>query len=147
MKMSYEVSRWRRLGLIWAICFALPVFAQEPSSFKDGYAQGYKDGFDAGYRKASAEQRSAPEAASKNFTIAVTAASYGPEGSGNRCDATRYVRMQANGRLSATVDISNNMCGDPAPGKRKSVEVTYLCGSIAKTASAYEHRAAYLTCD
>jgi hypothetical protein len=39
------------------------------------------------------------------------------------------------------------MCGDPAPGKRKSVEITYLCGSLAKKATAYEHRSAYLSCN
>jgi len=121
--------------------------AQQSDEFKDGYAQGYKDGFDAGYRKGSTGTPQAAAISSKGFPIAITAATYGPEDSGRRCDATRYVRKEANGRRSASVEINNNMCGDPAPGKRKSVEITYLCGSVAKTASAYEHRSVYLYCD
>ena len=121
--------------------------AQQSADFKAGYSQGYKDGFDAGYNKAMAEAGKAVEATSKGFPIAVTAATYGPEGSSERCDATRYVRKSANGQRSVSVAISNSMCGDPAPGKRKSCEITYLCGSVAKTASAYEHRSAYLYCD
>ena len=121
--------------------------AQQSADFKAGYSQGYKDGFDAGYNKGMAEAGKAVEATSKGFPIAVTAATYGPEGSSERCDATRYVRKAANGQRSVSVAITNSMCGDPAPGKRKSCEITYLCGSVAKTASAYEHRSAYLYCD
>ena len=130
-----------------AACIALHVNAQSSNEFKDGYAQGYKEGFDAGYRKGIAEQRSATEAASKNFPIAIISATYGPEGARERCDATHYVRKEAGGRRSASVAVTNNMCGDPAPGKRKQVEITYQCGAIAKTASAFEHRSAYLSCD
>jgi len=130
-----------------ALSLGTTAFAQGSGDFKDGYAQGYKEGFDAGYRKGMAEQHNAAEASSKGFPIAVQVATYGPEGSRERCDATRYVRKQANGQRSVSVDITNGMCGDPAPGKRKSAEITYLCGAVAKTASAYEHRSAYLYCD
>ncbi len=133
--------------VIPALCFCAATAAQDAGDFKDGYARGYKEGFDAGYGKAVAEQRHAVEGASKGFPIAVQVASYGPDGSRERCDATRYVRKLANGLRSVSVDITNGMCGDPAPGKRKSVEITYMCGAIAKTASAYEHRAAYLYCE
>jgi hypothetical protein len=122
-------------------------FAQQSHEFDEGHARGYKDGFDAGYRKGAAEARPAADISPKGFPIAVTGATYGPEDSGARCDATRHVRREANGRRSASVAIDNSMCGDPAPGKRKSAEITYLCGSVAKTASAYEHRSAYLSCD
>jgi hypothetical protein len=135
------------LLLFPALCVCVAAGAQDSSAFKDGYARGYKEGFDAGYRKAAEEQRGALEAASKGFPIAVQVATYGPEGSRDRCDATHYVRRQANGQRNVSVDITNGMCGDPAPGKRKSVEITYLCGNVAKTASAYEHRSAYLYCD
>ena len=137
----------RALCLAPLLCLCAVTSAQDSSDFKDGYARGYKEGFDAGYGKAAAEQRNAVEAASRGFPIAVQVATYGPEGARERCDATHYVRKQANGRRNVSVDITNRMCGDPAPGKRKSVEITYMCGAIAKTASAYEHRAAYLNCD
>ena len=137
----------RVLFTLPALCLCVAAAAQDSSQFKDGYAQGYKEGFDAGYRKAASEQQNAAEAASKGFPIAIQVATYGPEGSRDRCDATHYVRKQANGRRNANVDITNQMCGDPAPGKRKNVEITYTCGAIAKTASVYEHRSAYLYCD
>jgi hypothetical protein len=121
--------------------------AQDAGDFRDGYAKGYKDGFDAGYQKALAEQRAAVEAAAKNAPIVVISAMYGPENSGKRCDASRYIRKEANGRRNASVPITNDMCGDPAPGERKRVEVTYLCAQVTKTANAYEHRSVYLSCD
>ena len=144
MKPTHSLAR---VVLVAATAVALHAAAQSSNEFKDGYAQGYKEGFDAGYRKGIAEQQSATEAASKNFPIAVIAATYGPEGARERCDATRYVRKEAGGRRSASVAVTNNICGDPAPGKRKQIEITYQCGAIAKTASAYEHRSAYLSCD
>ena len=58
----------------------------------------------------------------------------------------RWVARRANGRRTASIDVTNDMCGDPARGDRKELEVTYVCGSIAKTASAHEHRTVYLDC-
>jgi hypothetical protein len=52
----------------------------------------------------------------------------------------------ANGRSTASLDASNSICGDPAPGDRKQLSVTYVCGTIAKSADAYEHRTVYLDC-
>jgi hypothetical protein len=76
--------------------------------------------------------------------IRITRAIYGS--SSRSCDATRYVQNQANGRMNASVTVSNDMCGDPARGERKELEVTYTCGTVTKTASAYEHRTVYLDC-
>lgn len=146
-KMNRYGNVPRALVLAAALILGERANAQQSQDFKAGYSQGYKDGFDAGYNKGLAEAGRAVEATSKGFPIAVTAATYGPEGSSERCDATRYVRKAANGQRSVSVSITNGMCGDPAPGKRKSCEITYLCGSVAKTASAYEHRSAYLYCD
>ncbi len=76
--------------------------------------------------------------------ISVQRAAYG---SGGRvCDATRWARSRTQGRQTATLDVTNNICGDPAPGARKSLEVTYVCGSVPKTASANEHRSLFLDC-
>ena len=145
--MLHPTKILRAICLAPALYLCATVSAQGTSDFKDGYAQGYKEGFDAGYRKAAAEQGSAPVVQSQGFPIAMQVATYGPDGSRDRCDATHYVRRKANGQRSASVDITNQMCGDPAPGKRKGVEITYMCGSVAKTAAAYEHRSAYLYCD
>lgn len=144
--MSIFFSSARTLSAVFICCLALGVAAQESPDFKQGYARGFKDGFDEGYRKAIAEQNAASTAASKGFPIAITGATYGPD-SGASCDAKRFVAPRVNGRTSASIDVTNQMCGDPSPGKRKSLNVTYLCGNVAKTASAYEHRTVYLSCD
>ena len=134
------------LSLVLLCGLGVGAAAQESPDFKQGYAQGFKEGFDEGYRKATAEHGAAAAEASKGFTIAITGATYGPE-KGNSCDARRFVAPRVNGRRSASVDVSNQMCGDPSPGNRKSLNVTYLCGNVPKTATAYEHRTAYLSCD
>lgn len=136
----------RAVSIVFAGSLSLGALAQESADYKQGYAQGFRDGFDEGYRKAAAEQGSAAAAASRGFPIAITGATYGPE-SGSSCDARRFVAPRVNGRRSGSIDVTNQMCGDPAPGKRKSLNITYLCGNLAKTASAYEHRTVYLFCD
>jgi hypothetical protein len=140
----------RRLAPWFAVLLACPAFAQEGSpDYRDGYRRGYDDGFAAGYRKALEEApRPAPAAPAAppraTGPITVSTAYYGT--SSKSCDATRYVARRANGRRTATIDVTNEMCGDPARGDRKQLEITYVCGSIAKTASGYEHRSVYLDC-
>lgn len=144
--MKTFFSSTRTLSTVFTCCMAFGAGAQESPEFRQGYAQGFKDGFDDGYRKAIAEQGAASTAATKGFPIAITGATYGPD-SGASCDAKRFVAPRVNGRTSASIDVTNQMCGDPSPGKRKSLNVTYLCGNLPKTASAYEHRTVYLSCD
>ena len=139
-------SSTRAISIVFICSLVFAATAQESPDFKQGYAQGFKDGFDDGYRKAIAEQGAAGTAASKGFPIAISSATYGPE-SGPSCDARRFVAPRVNGRTSASIDVTNQMCGDPSPGKRKSLNVTYLYGNVAKTTSAYEHRTVYLSCD
>jgi hypothetical protein len=78
------------------------------------------------------------------YPITISIARYGD--SSRDCDAIQYVARRANGRMSVSVDVTNGMCGDPAPGQRKSLDVTYVCGNRSKTASVYEHRPVYLDC-
>jgi hypothetical protein len=40
------------------------------------------------------------------------------------------------GRRGSFVDVTDQMCVDQSNGKRKSLEITYLCGNLAQTASA-----------
>lgn len=114
-------------------------------AYREGYQRGYEDGFERGYRKAREEARSeAAEPARPTGPITVSSARYGT--SSRNCDATRYVARRANGKPSYSFEVSNDMCGDPSHGDRKSLEVTYICGSLAKSASANEHRSIYLDC-
>jgi len=147
------------LTLVLFVALGTPAFAfdgEEPqenrSDYRDGYRRGYDDGFAAGYRKALDEGRrppppppaAAPAPPRPTGPITVSTAYYGT--SAKSCDATRWVARRVNGRRTASFEISNAMCGDPAQGDRKQLEVTYVCGTIAKTASAYEHRTIYLDC-
>ena len=128
------------------------VGAPNPDSsedYREGYRAGYDDGFQRGYEKALREGPAvaapAPMAPPRSTgPITISRAVYG--NSSRICDATRWAARSANGRMSATLDVTNNICGDPSPGDRKSLDVTYVCGTVAKTASANEHRSVYLDC-
>ena len=114
-------------------------------AYREGYQRGYEDGFERGYRKAQEEARAeTAQPARPTGPIVVSGARYGT--SSRSCDATRYVARRANGKRSDSFEVSNDMCGDPAHGERKLLEVTYICGSLAKSASANEHRDIYLDC-
>lgn len=151
------------LALVFCLPFCLPGAAagDEPvekrADYREGYRRGYDDGFASGYRKALEESaaRAAPVPAPAvpvapppppraTGPITVSTAYYGT--SSKSCDATRWVARRANGRRTSSFEVSNEICGDPARGDRKQLEVTYVCGSIAKTASAFEHRTVYLDC-
>ena len=148
------------LALALGLAAALPAAAADGEAppddrpdYREGYRRGYDDGFASGYRKGIEEaRRAAPAAAAPpppppprpTGPITVSSAYYGT--ASKSCDATRWVARRANGRRTATIEVSNEMCGDPARGDRKQLEVTYVCGSIAKTASGYEHRSVYLDC-
>jgi hypothetical protein len=148
--------------VMWAVVViaasgAMEAAAQAPGNdssedYRSGYRAGYDDGFQRGYDKAMREagnQAPAPvavPAAPPRATgpIVISRAVYG-NGS-HVCDASRWAARIANGRTTATLDASNDICGDPAKGERKSLDVTYVCGSIAKSSSAYEHRSVSLDC-
>jgi hypothetical protein len=142
-------------------CAAIPARAQSPDpEEREAYRRGYEEGFARGYRKGLEEgQQRAPAPPPPpppqiiiapppppvaSGPIRVTGAFYGT--SSKNCDATRYVSSRANGKRSYSFEVSNNICGDPARGDRKSLEVTYRCGRLDKTASANEHRTIYLDC-
>lgn len=150
------------LAACLSFCLAGTAAASDPpiekrADYREGYRRGYDDGFASGYRKALEESaaRAAPVPVPvvpatppppprATGPITVSTAYYGT--SSKSCDATRWVARRVNGRRSASFEVSNEMCGDPARGDRKQLEVTYVCGSIAKTATAYEHRTVYLDC-
>jgi hypothetical protein len=138
--------------LCTAAVTAASAFGQSPvddsMSPKEAYGQGFKDGWKEGYAQAKKDLPSAavPIIVPKPlpYPITISSASYGTP---NRsCNATHYVARRANGKMSASIDATNSICGDPASGDRKSLDVTYVCGDRAKTASAYEHRTVYLNC-
>jgi len=124
-----------------------PAFAKDrDDDYDEGYRKGFKEGYSKGFRdgqEAAAERASAPPAAVLG-PILVLRADYG---TGRKtCHATRWLSRQVNGKRSASVKVTNDICGDPAVGERKQLEVSYQCGNVAKQASQYEHRTLYLDC-
>ena len=147
-------SRQRKAAILAALLVAAAgsAFADDEErprdpreAYREGYQRGYEDGFDRGYRKAKEEARAAAAQAPRpTGPITISSARYGTTSKG--CDATRYVARRANGKQSYSFEVSNEMCGDPAHGDRKELQVSYICGSLAKSASANEHRNIYLDC-
>jgi hypothetical protein len=137
-----------RIGIAFCVVlFAAPASAQEGRGpdFRDGYRKGYDDGFASGYKRGLEEMgRTMAPAAPRLGPIAISSAIYGTPS--RNCNATHKVARAMNGRMSGSIDVTNDLCGDPARGERKSLEIAYLCGAVAKTASAFEHRSAYLDC-
>ncbi|MDX1570883.1 MAG: hypothetical protein R3200_10375, partial [Xanthomonadales bacterium] len=85
----------------------------------------------------------APPASSP--TIRIEDARYG---AGNRtCEANLAFARACNGQWSCEVPVDNELCGDPARGDRKSVEVEYRCGDRSLTAVVDEGDTARLACD
>jgi hypothetical protein len=121
---------------------------------RDAYRRGYDRGYDRGYR---AGQESAPRPVAPpppamiapppnvpTGPIVVTGAYYGTEE--RNCQAGRQVARIANGKRTYSFKVTNDICGDPSPGNRKTLEVTYSCGHLQKTASAREHQTLFLDC-
>ena len=124
---------------------------------REAYRRGYEKGYDRGFERGLQEARRGGVPAQNMAPpppvappppqlgpIKVTGAFYG---SGKKnCDATRYVARHANGNRTYSFKVSNDMCGDPDRGQRKTLEVTYWCGAVSRTASAREHQDIYLNC-
>ena len=164
----------RPLALAMALCLAPLAVAQssptyrapggsdEPTEYRDrpeardAYRRGYEQGFDRGFQKglAEGERRGAtlappppvapPPVAVPVGPIRMAGAFYGT--SSKRCDASRYVRHRIDGKMSESFKVSNEMCGDPAHGDRKELEITYWCGPVSKSTSAREHQTIYVSC-
>ena len=111
--------------------------------YDEGYERGYQRGLEEGERRARAAMAPVP-GAPRIGPIRVTGATYGSPA--HKCDATRYVARRADGKMSYSFEVSNEMCGDPSHGDRKELAVTYRCGDALKTTAANEHRNVYLDC-
>ena len=129
-----------------------PQYRDRPEA-REAYRRGYENGFERGYEKGRLEgERRAPAAVPappppappRQGPIHVIGATYG-DGS-RSCDATRWVSHRANGKRVDSFEVVNGICGDPAPGHRKTLEVKYRCGEIVRDASAVEHRTLTLDC-
>ena len=136
------------MGLaLGAVAFAASAQSREDAyrrGYDEGYERGYQRGLEEGERRARAAMAPPAPAVPRIGPIHVTGATYGSPA--HKCDATRHVARRADGKMSYSFEVSNEMCGDPSHGDRKELAVTYRCGDVLKTASANEHRNIYLDC-
>jgi hypothetical protein len=113
--------------------------------FERGYERGFRKGMEEGERRVAAPPAPPPPPPPPLLgPIRVAGAFYGTLS--RTCDATGYVARRADGKKSWSLKVHNEMCGDPAKGDRKNLEVTYWCGQVSRTASAREHQTIYLSC-
>ena len=167
--MSTGTTRTARVAAVLLLTAAASAaFAQgrprddsEPAEYRDrkeagdAYRHGYERGYDRGFQRGLEEGRragpayAAPPAAAAPppvmlGPIRVNSAFYGS--SSKTCDASRWVGRHANGKRTHSFNVTNDICGDPHHGQRKTLEITYWCGAVSKSASAREHQSVYMDC-
>ena len=163
--MQHTLHRWLALWVLTASSIPAAALASNEyeRGYRDGYENGYRESYDRGFEagRTSAQREFQNEdrqrqrdrdrdrdrsSGSRHTTgIAVLGASYGD---GRRsCDLTTWAVQQFNRRTSGSAEVNNNLCGDPAPGERKSLQIEYICRGKTKTVSAYEHRTLTISCD
>jgi hypothetical protein len=131
--------------------------AAAADSFQDGYRQGFQDGYRQGFEDGSrrwpgagpagappAGIPAAPAAAALQ-TIRVTQADYGDGYSD--CSATATVARLLDGKRGGSLRAGNELCGDPAPGRRKTLRVLYFCGAQEREATAPQNEMLTIRCD
>jgi hypothetical protein len=127
------------VGLLLAVDIHLACAESEfERGFREGYSKGYQDSLNAGKSIPAKPQSGAPPG------IVVVRAWYGDDH--KSCDLTAWAAKHFNSRTSADVEVTNEICGDPSPGNRKSLRVEFLCNGQTRTEEAYEHRQLSLRC-
>jgi hypothetical protein len=125
-----------------------PQQAVAGESAEQAFARGYQRGWADAVERAQQRPRQArPRACMR---VKVLDALWAAERGG--CDATRAVSELASGRGTASVPATNMLCGDPAPGRSKTLAVEFACGEPVycgneiRTASAREGGTLQLSC-
>ena len=129
-----------------ALAGFLLAFIAYPALAESDFERGYREGYANGYREGMSASQANPvrRPVSGPAGIIVIRAWYGDEH--KYCDLTAWAAKHFNSRTSAEVDVSNQICGDPSPGNRKSLHVEFLCNGQTRMEEAYEHRRLRLSC-
>ena len=145
---------WTRAA-VFLLCALAPVWAAAQDrdgqrAYREGFDEGFRQGYDRGQREAQAQAGNPPPGAVlvpvvPKRGIVVLRAWYG-DGERRACELTGWAARRFNGRKSESVEVTNQICGDPAPGARKELTVEYMCGGETRRESAYEHRKLSLSC-
>ena len=127
------------------VMLLLPIAAAHAQSmeFRRGYDEGYRAGMDA----ARGGNMGGPgmEPGGGRRRIIIEDAVYGDrEGV---CDARPAVQAMLERQREPLVRADNRLCGDPAPRRGKTLEITYRCGDGRMLRTALrENTQAVLSC-
>lgn len=94
--------------------------AAQSQEYRRGYDQGYRDGV------AAAQGRGGQQDYGGRGRIHIVEALYGVRNAA--CDARESMRQMIGRYANPSITSNNQLCGDPAPGARKRLTVTYRCG-------------------
>lgn len=139
MTFTIKTAARNLLCIAALVAASVPAMAQS-REFQRGYDQGYRDGIES-------TRNPVPEAEDRRpGRIRVERAEYGFRT--EVCDATDAVRQSATGRRSLEVLANNQLCGDSAPNRQKTLTVSYRCGwdGAPQRASVREGTAMRLAC-
>lgn len=125
---------------IMKIAAVLALTAASTSAFAQDDRRSFDDGYAAAQRADHGDRGGPPGW----MRVHVEEASYGARG--RMCDARRAVHDEIRDNRGA-VGVNNRLCGDPAPGLQKRLNVTYRCGdSESVRVVARENETLRLSC-
>lgn len=136
------------LSAIAVIMLAAPSGAAlaQSAEYRRGYDEGYRAGMDAARSGEGREGRGGRgQGEGGRRRIIIEDAVYGDrDGS---CDARPAVQAMVDRQRDPLIRADNRLCGDPAPRRGKSLEITYRCGDGRMLRTALrEDTQAVLTC-
>ena len=94
----------------------------QSQEYRRGYDQGYRDGMAAAQGRGGQQDHGGYG----RGRLHIAEALYGVRNAS--CDARESVRQMAGRYSNPSITANNQLCGDPAPGARKRLTVTYRCG-------------------
>jgi hypothetical protein len=110
---------------IAALLAPLSDAAAQSAEYRRGYDEGYRAGMDAA-RRGNMGGPDGMERGGGRRRIIIEDAVYGDrDGS---CDARPAVQAMVERQRDPLVRADNRLCGDPAPRRGKTLEITYRCG-------------------
>ncbi len=108
------------------LCALLLAAASMACSSAFAQSQEYRRGYDQGYRDGSEAQSHADHGDAGR--IIIEEAHYGAREAGF-CDAREAIQRSIGWRRHFDVLVNNALCGDPAHGVHKHLEIRYRCGN------------------
>ncbi|HEY8027865.1 MAG TPA: hypothetical protein VIF60_25225 [Burkholderiaceae bacterium] len=128
------------------LCVLMLATAGLASGSAMAQSQEYRRGYDQGYRD-GAEAQSQADRGGQRGRIVIEEAHYGSR-EGGFCEAREALQRMAGWRRHLDILADNNLCGDPAHGIPKHLDVRYRCGdSQPMRAEAHEGEMLALNCE